>query len=137
LAHDRHGLTRRDVVRQPAHHASEPAPGTERHIQVADGEHAHLPTSLPAMAERCFGSRTSRSPSPSMLNASTTTKMATPGKTAIHQACSMNPRPSESIRPQDGLGAWTPRPRKLSAASDRIANARLIEVCTISGAAMF
>ena len=43
--------------------------------------------------------------------------MAIPGKVDIHQALPMYWRPSDSIRPQVTVGGWTPRPRKLSAAS--------------------
>ena len=86
---------------------------------------------------RCLGSSTSRSPSPTRLKASTMTKIAAPGNTAIHHASVTNPWESKIIRPSDGCGGWMPSPRNDSAASDRIANASDSDVCTISGPAMF
>ncbi len=49
----------------------------------------------------------------------------------------MYPRPSDSIRPQLGSGGWVPRPMNDRAASARTANARLTEVCTMTGGAAF
>ena len=45
----------------------------------------------------------------------------------------MKPRPSASIRPHDGSGGCVPRPRNDSAASARMAKARLTDVCTMIG----
>lgn len=87
------------------------------------------------MADRCRGSSASRRASPSTLNESTTAKMASPGNTAIHHASWMNPRPSASIRPHEGSGGWVPSPMNESAASARMAKARLTDVWTITGAA--
>src|SRR5690606_6807608 len=106
LADDSQRLTLANLVRQPADHPGRTAPGAEGHGELIHGEQAHVVTPLPDMTDRCFGSRTSRSASPSTLNASTTTKIARPGNTTIHQACSMNWRPSASIRPHDGSGGW-------------------------------
>src|SRR6267142_1704187 len=63
----------------------------------------------------------SRRPSASMLKPSTASRIASPGNTTTHGACSMKPRPSESISPSDGVGGRTPTPRNDSAASTRIA----------------
>src|SRR5207249_934821 len=53
-----------------------------------------------------------------MLNASTTTLIATPGKIARYGAVSRFRRPSPlSIAPQVGVGGGVPRPSKLTAAS--------------------
>src|SRR5579883_2522035 len=62
--------------------------------------------------------------------------MAQPGRTAIQGAISMYCRASLSMRPHDGVGGWVPRPRKLSAASVRIAVDSDTVVCTSSGAEM-
>lgn len=71
------------------------------------------------------------------MNDSTSSTIASPGNTAIHQARSTYPRPSDSIRPQLGAGGWVPSPTKDSAASARTANARLTEVWTMIGGAAF
>src|SRR5262249_7981243 len=71
------------------------------------------------------GSRTSRSASPSMLKPKTAREMAAPGQMAIHGARYMNERPEpESIAPHEGEGGGTPKPRKESADSARIAAPR-------------
>jgi hypothetical protein len=57
-----------------------------------------------SITDFCRGSRASRRPSPTKLNAMTVTRIATPGKMPIHGACSKKLRPSLSIRPQAGLG---------------------------------
>src|SRR5439155_1722575 len=64
---------------------------------------------------------------------STASRIASPGNTTTHGACSMNPRPSESISPSDGVGGRTPTPRNDSAASTRIAIAISTEAWTSSG----
>ena len=55
-----------------------------------------------------------------MFKEITVTKMARPGKMEIHQACSMRPRPSSTITPQEGVGGGIPTPMKLSDASSTI-----------------
>src|SRR6478735_5430702 len=111
---------------------------TDVHPQVAHTQHgiAHR-LLLASIMVRCLGSSTSRSPSPTRLKASTMTKIAAPGNTAIHHAIVTNPCESKIIRPSDGCGGWMPNPRNVSAASDRIANASDSDVCTIRGPAMF
>ena len=47
--------------------------------------------------------------------------IAAPGKTESHHAASMYERAVLSIPPHDASGGCVPRPRKLSAASARIA----------------
>src|SRR5690606_40505919 len=72
-----------------------------------------------------------------ILNASTQTKIAAPGKTLSHHALPMKDCASKSIRPHEGWGGCTPRPKNESAASDSIANASDKEVCTMIGPEMF
>ena len=86
---------------------------------------------------RCRGSRTSRTPSPSRLKANTVTRIARPGNTPIHQAVVRKPWASYSMRPQEGSGGCTPSPRNDRAASDRIAKANEIDVCTTTGPEIF
>ncbi len=57
-----------------------------------------------ALRYRLRGSSASRSPSPSRLNASTVTKIASPGNTAIQGACVRNRCAMFSIDPQLGAG---------------------------------
>src|SRR5690606_25692965 len=110
----------------------------DRHPQVLDLQHGCAHRRLrDSIRVRCLGSSTSRSPSPSRLNARTVTKMAAPGKTLIHQAWDRNPCAAKSMPPHDGAGGWMPRPRNDSAASDRIAKANESDVCTINGPVMF
>src|SRR5690606_21384495 len=64
---------------------------------------------------------TSRRPSPRRWMAGTRTNSATPGMAISQGSNSIICLPSEIIRPQDGVGGCTPRPRNDSAASSRIA----------------
>src|SRR6202008_5007537 len=66
------------------------------------------------------GSSTSRSPSPSKLNARLVIRMATPGTVDSHQASVRWLRPVESIAPHSGIGGCAPRPRKPSPAAVRM-----------------
>src|SRR5262245_31502559 len=71
---------------------------------------------------RSLGSRASRRESPKRLNANTARLMARPGNSPIHGACSANSTAAPlSIRPQAAVGSCTPRPRKDSDASRRMA----------------
>ncbi len=64
--------------------------------------------------------------------------MATPGKTASHHLLAINvSRLSASMLPHVGTDGGTPRPRKESAASERITLATLKEAMTVRGARMF
>src|SRR5205807_9962355 len=83
------------------------------------------------------GSSRSRRPSPRRLNPRTVSAIAAPGRTAIHGSSSMYCRAALSINPQEAVGGWVPRPRKLSAASVRMAVERDTVVCTIKGAETF
>src|SRR5260370_1417751 len=67
------------------------------------------------------GSSTSRRPSPSRFMPSVARLIAIPGNSMIHHACTEWSRPSEMMLPQLGVGGDGPTPRKLSAASARMA----------------
>src|SRR4029453_13064545 len=66
------------------------------------------------------GSRASRRPSPSMLNASVVRKMAIPGNTTSQGLVSINTRFAFRSHPQLGVGGCVPNPKKLSDDSMRI-----------------
>ena len=59
--------------------------------------------------------------------------MAIPGNTPTHQAISIQAFPLFSIIPQEGTSGSTPIPRKLRAASDKIAKASDKVTCTRIG----
>jgi len=63
--------------------------------------------------------------------------MATPGTVATCGATSRTSRPVETISPHEAVGGWVPSPRKLSAASVRIAVDSETVVCTKRGAETF
>ena len=88
------------------------------------------------LAYRDLTSSRSRSPSPSAFRPSTENNIASPGNTVRCGAIKRNDRPSLIIEPHDGVGGWTPRPRKLRLASATIAPARPKVACTTMGAAM-
>src|SRR3954454_19037803 len=67
------------------------------------------------------GSSTSRRPSPNKFMPSVARLIAMPGNSMIHHACTEWSRPSEMILPQLGVGGDGPTPRKLNAASAKIA----------------
>src|SRR3989338_3112196 len=71
---------------------------------------------------RSRGSRASRSESPNRLKANTARLIASPGKIAIQGAASANSTAAPlSMSPHDAVGSCTPRPRKESEASSRMA----------------
>src|SRR6185503_2028082 len=92
-----------------------PAPQEE----VGD-EVAYLENVVAAHSWRNLGSNRSRSQSPNRLTDRTSAVIASPGIRETHHASAMRPRPSETIRPQVGVGGGMPAPRKLSAASAKI-----------------
>src|SRR3989454_8734544 len=69
----------------------------------------------------CLGSRASRRPSPRKLNAISVNDSAMAGTRTTCGAMRMAWNPSAAIAPQDVVGGWTPRPRKLKKASKRMA----------------
>src|SRR5205085_3228050 len=87
---------------------------------------------------RWRGSRMSRSASPSRLVPNTASEIATPGKITSHGATrTYSAADSESIRPHEGCGSGTPRPRNESAASTRMVEPSCAVASTISGASVF
>ena len=85
------------------------------------------------ICERVRGSSQSLHASPSKLNASTARTTASAGKTTMCGASNKWFRASLSIAPQLGIGASTPKPKKLSVASARIAPAIPMVACTSTG----
>src|ERR1700712_1960764 len=86
----------------------------------------------------CLGSRISRSASPNRLAPNTTRLIARPGKITSQGAERMySAADSESMRPQDGYGSGTPRPRNDSDASVRMVEPSCAVARTISGARVF
>ena len=78
------------------------------------------------------------SASPSRLVPNTTKLIATPGKITSHGAVrTYSAANSDSMRPQDGCGSGTPRPRNDSEASIRIVEPSCAVASTISGASVF
>src|SRR2546426_666629 len=76
----------------------------------------------PQPAPRRRGSSVSRSASPSKFEPKTARLIATPGNsTRCGAFCAYSAAETDSIRPQEGYGSGTPRPRNDSVASTRIA----------------
>src|SRR5205823_12499273 len=86
---------------------------------------------------RWRGSRMSRSASPRRLVPNTASEIAAPGKITSHGATrTYSAADSESIRPHEGCGSGTPRPRNESAASTRMVEPSCAVASTISGASV-
>src|SRR6266851_1862291 len=87
---------------------------------------------------RCRGSRRSRKASPNRLVPNTTRLIARPGKITSHGAVrTYSAADSDSMRPQDGHGSGTPRPRNDNDASVRMVEPSCAVARTISGASVF
>src|SRR5262249_13030590 len=86
---------------------------------------------------RDWGSRMSRSPSPSRFKPSTVKKMANPGNTDSHGAVVIWSRASDSMLPQLGYGGRMPRPRNERAASASTAPPMPSVPMTMIGPSMF
>src|SRR5215472_16670924 len=82
----------------------------------------------------CCGSRASRRPSPMKLIATTVTKIARPGKTAVQGAIDMSVWASFSMFPQLGVGGWIPSPRNERVLSAMMAVAIPSVAATMMGA---
>src|ERR671913_311910 len=89
-------------------------PCQRRHIIGPCGPHPH---GCPLRR----GSRVSRRASPRRLKPKERKRMAKPAKIALQGESMRKLRPSDSIKPSDGVGGCVPRPRKESEASTRIA----------------
>src|SRR5262249_10212990 len=66
---------------------------------------------------RSFGSKVSRSQSPSRLTPSAVSASAAPGNAPSHHATYRKSRLSLNMLPHAGVGGWTPKPRNEMAAS--------------------
>src|SRR5262249_7566751 len=98
------------------------SPDVKRHAepdQASADDHDRASCGIHARAQSCrsFGSSVSRSQSPSRLKASTTRRIASPGKKDTHQALVTKSRPSAIIEPHAGVGGGMPAPRNDSDAS--------------------
>src|SRR5713101_8871085 len=82
---------------------------------------------------RSRGSSRSRRPSPMRLKPTTVTRIARPGKVAIHGAVSMNERPVASIDPHSGVGGLAPSPRNESPAVSTIMKPTVSVAMTMIG----
>src|SRR3989442_5683374 len=69
----------------------------------------------------CLGSSASRRPSPRKLKAISVRESAIGGARTMWGAMRSAWKPSAAMAPQEGVGGWTPRPRKLKKASNRMA----------------
>src|SRR5580704_7271556 len=88
--------------------------------QLGRGLSRLLGSGRTAYSVRSLGSSASRRESPKRLNAKTARLIASPGNSAIQGAASAKSTAApRSIRPQAGVGSWTPRPRNDSDASAR------------------
>src|SRR5260221_8661966 len=70
---------------------------------------------------RSRGSRLSRKASPRRLKPNEAKRMASPANTEVQGESRRKLRPSDSMRPSEGVGGWVPMPRKESEASTRMA----------------
>src|SRR5690606_33093139 len=105
LADDADDLARGDLEVDAVHRARHTRGRPEMRAQRLDPEQR---------AHRSRGSSASRRPSPTRLNASTTSTMARPGNVATHHAPSRLSRPLATMPPHDGVGAGRPSPMKES-----------------------
>ncbi len=84
---------------------------------------------------RC-GSVASRRVSQTALSVRMVRERARQGQSSSAGACAMVVRPAAIIRPQEGAGGTTPRPRKESPLSSTTAEDAARLICTSSGPAM-
>ena len=85
------------------------------------------------MDPRSLGSRASLRPSPTMLKAKTTSMIARPGAKDNTGVVSRYRYPSLTIAPQAAPGGAIPTPRKLSAASAKMADPIIMVIKTMRG----
>src|SRR6185437_11893102 len=128
FADDAEGLAALHREGEVAHRMQQP--GGERDLDVEPLDLQQR--ALSAAQLRFSGAAMSRMPSPKRLIARTRVKSATPGMVMTQGLKNMYSLPSATISPQSGRGGWTPRPRKESAASSRIAFAISIVAMTMS-----
>src|SRR6185437_13244887 len=131
----RQGLAAVERERDVVDGAEQALPGEEHGLQPFDLEHGRC--SGRAHQLRSRGSRMSRSASPSRLVPKTARLMAMPGKITSQGAVrTYSAADSDSMRPQEGCGSGTPRPRKESDASVRMAEPSWAVASTMSGASV-
>src|SRR5581483_7109019 len=129
LADDAEHLTLVERESHPVHRVHRAVVGVEADREIGDLEQRH---------QRVVrGSKMSRRPSPSTLNASAATTIARPGYTASRGACERYDCASWSIVPHDGAGGCTPSPRNERTASPTIASGIVTVACTSSVLVMF
>src|SRR5262249_22917559 len=149
FADDRQRLTRSQREREVVDCLDDSEPGKEICPQPCDVENgpsrAFLGTcpslgcrfvdARPIHQLRCLGSRMSRSASPRRFVPNTARLMAIPGKMTSHGAVrTYSAADCDNMRPQEGNGSGTPRPRNDSAASVRIVEPSWAVASTINGA---
>src|SRR2546423_2577859 len=114
LAHDPQGLPGLEVEADAIDRLDHTVVGEELGLEIFDLKDR-------CRHRFCLGSRASRNPSPRKLNAIRVSDSAIAGARTIWGAMRNAWKPSAAIAPHDGVGGWTPRPRKLRNASNRIA----------------
>src|SRR5215831_7905834 len=144
---DRHRLAPTQSKREVVDRFDDPEPGKEVRPQpgyIENGpSRSFLVPARPLFCRRstgsfqlrCLGSRMSRSASPRRLVPNTARLMAMPGKMTSHGAVrTYSAADCDNMRPQEGYGSGTPRPRNDSAASVSIVEPSWAVASTISGA---
>src|SRR5215472_4747291 len=102
-----------------SHREADTAHGRGHATRRSEG-HAEIRNLEERRGHRCFGSSTSRSPSPSRLNPRLTMQIARPGNAATHHWSSTNFLPAEIMAPHSGDGGCAPSPRNPSPAAVRM-----------------
>src|SRR5262245_5598367 len=134
LAHERDGVVGKRHVSALEIRVA-PARRIPRHDPVRIANTHCLGHRLPPdYRSRSFGLSASLSPSPIRLSASTVSRIATPGMAVRYHSVRSISRPAPIIEPQL-ITLASPRPRKASADSVRMAVATMIDAVTMIGAA--
>src|SRR5439155_6917858 len=124
--------------------ADEPDDLAGRDVRLCQLDHAPISEADLQVANRELhrrsirrGSSTSRSPSPSRLNASAATRIAAPGNVTSHHCVVKYDWPWLTISPHSGVGSCAPRPRNDNAAAVRMIPPTSSDACTITGVIEF
>src|SRR5690606_7989686 len=126
--HQGHGLAAGDAEAHAVHRLHPPGAGGKADPEIVD---------LHQGAHRCCSPVASWSASPTRFTATTVSTMATPGARLIHGAVTSSERDQKIMPPQEGVGGWTPSPRKDSPASSRITSPTASVVAAASGPSTF